>query len=231
MAKRKNKKNNKITPFFGSGVLVDSSRRGDGSKIDVSGVFTIIYTWSIPCTRSFNAALTIFNLPKGKTSIAVSISKKGSQKLKSLGLLNVSCEESGGNIIVPYAVKNKFEEDGFHEVIFSFRDYPGKLKLSLEVRKREWPEFTKAELDFVKQLGDASPSFRVNIHCSGCKHVYIFEEQLNPDVPLKGGIYRFPENSIFICKECKKVMDLKDIRGQLRSSLKDTIAQRMGKKP
>jgi len=231
MAKPKSKKNNKIRPFFGSGVLVDSSRRGSGRKIDVSGVFTIIYAWSIPCTRSFNVVLTIFNLPKGKTSIAISISKKGLQKLKSLGLLNVAPEESGGNVIVPYAVKNKFEEDGFHEVIFSFRDYPGKLKLPLEVQKREWPEFTKAELDFVKQLGDASPSFRVNIYCSGCNHIYIFEEQLNPDIPLKGGIYHFPENSIFICKRCKKKIDLKDIRGQLRSSLKDTIAQRMGKKP
>ncbi len=231
MAKPKSKKNNKITPFFGSGVLVDSSRQGAGRKIDVSGVFTIICAWSIPCTHSFNTVLTIFNLPKGKTSIAVSISKKGSQKLKSLGLFNVTTEQSGGNVIVPSAVKNKFEEDGFHEVIFSFRDYPGKLKLPLEVQKREWPEFTKAELDFVKQLGDTSPSFRVNIHCSGCKHVYIFEEQLNPDIPPKGGIYHFPENSVFICKECKKEMDLKDIRGQLRSSLKDIIAQRMGKKP
>ncbi|HEB34441.1 hypothetical protein LCGC14_0885120 [marine sediment metagenome] len=230
MAKPKSKKNNKITPFFGSGVLADSSRRGDGRKIDVLGVFTIIYAWSIPCTRSFNAVLTIFNLPKGKTSITISISKKGSQKLRPLGLLNVFPEESG-DIIVLYAVKNKFEEEGFHEVTFSFRDYPGDIKLPLEVEKREWPEFTKAELDFVKQLGDASPSFRVNIHCLGCKHVYIFEEQLNPDILLKGGIYRFPENSIFICKECKKEMDLKDIRGQLRSSLKDTIAQRMGKKP
>ena len=231
MAKHKSKKNNKIRPFFGSGVLVDSSRQGGGRKIDVSGVFTIIYAWSIPCTHSLNTVLTIFNLPKEKTSIAVSISKRGSQKLKLLGRFNVAIEKSGGNIIVQYAAKNKFEEDGFHEVIFSFRDYPGKIKLSLEVRKREWPEFTKAELDFVKQLGDSSPSFRVNIYCPGCNHIYIFEEQLNPDIPPKGGIYHFPKNSIFICKECKKEMDLKDIRGQLRSSLKDTIAQRIGKKP
>lgn len=231
MSKLKDKKNKKITPFFGSGVLADSIRRGEGRKLDVSGVFTIINAWSIPCTRSFNAVLTIFNLPKGKTSITVTISKKGSQKLKSLASLRVSHEESAGNIIVTYVIKNKFEEDGFHEVTFSFQDYPGKLMLPLKIQKREWPEFNKAELDFVKQLGDASPSFRVNIHCTGCKHAYIFEEQLNPDIPPKGGIYRFPENSIFICKECNKEMDLKDIRAQLRSSLKDNIAQQMGKKP
>ncbi|MBN1762667.1 MAG: hypothetical protein JW878_06300 [Methanomicrobia archaeon] len=227
MAKPKSEKKKKITPFFGSGVLVDSFRLGESGKADVSGVFTILYAWSIPFTRTFSAVFTIFNLPKGATSVAVSISKRRSRKSKSLALLDVKSKENKGDIIVTFSVKNKFEEDGFHDVIFSFRDYPGTLRIPLDIQKREWPEFTEAELGFVKQLGDDSPSFRVNIHCSDCEHVYIFEEQLNPDIHPKGGINRFPENSIFICEECGKEMDLKDIRGQLSASLKDTIAQRM----
>jgi hypothetical protein len=228
MPKSKGKSERKIKPFFGSGVLADSFRSGESGKINISGIFTILYAWSFPCTRTLNAILTIFNLPKGETSIAVSVSKRNSRKLKSLGLFDVSSDVTKGNITVPYIIKYRFEKEGFHEIIFSFRDYPKKLRIPLDIHKKEWPEFTEEELDFVKSMGEKFPAFRITIHCSGCEHVYIFEEQLNPDIPPKGGVYRFPDDSIFICEECDKEMDLRDIRGQLRSSLKDTITQRMG---
>jgi hypothetical protein len=224
----KNKVDKKIKPFFGSGVLADSFRRGESGKTDISGIFTILYAWSFPCTRSIHSILTIFNLPEGETSVAVSIAKRNSRKLKSLGLVDVSSEVSKGHVTVPYIARYKFEKEGIYEIVFSFRDYPGKLKIPLDIHKKLWPQFTDEEIDFVKKSGETFPSFRITIHCSGCEHVYIFEEQLNSEVPAKGGVYRFPEDSIFICEECDREMDLRDIRGQMRASLKDTITLRMG---
>ena len=227
MEKQKRKSETKTKPFFGSGILADSLRASQDGKVNATGIFTVLYAWSFPCNRVLNAVLTIFNLPKGITSIAASVGKRNSRKLKSLGLFDVISKTNGGVITAPYEIKHKFEHQGYNEIIFSFRDYPGKLKIPLDIRKRQWPEFTDKELRFIKTTGSKFPSFRITIHCSGCEHVYIFEEQLNTELPLKGGVHRFPEQGVFICEECDREMDLKDIQGQLRQSLKDTIKQRM----
>ncbi len=223
MQKRKRKIDKKSIPFFGSGILTDSIRSTEERKFNATGIFTILYAWSFPCNRTLNAVITIFNLPKGVTSVAASVAKRNSRNLKSLSLFDVSSKTNRGNITIPYLIKHKFEHEGFNEIIFSFRDYPGKLKIPLDIHKKEWPNFSEKELEFVKKRGEKFPSFRVTIHCSGCEHAYIFEEILNPIILPKGGVYRFPEESIFICEECEREMDLRDIRGQLRQSLKDTI--------
>lgn len=222
------KKEKKIVPFFGSGLLFDSARKGEGGKVDATGAFTVLHVWAFPSsTRTFHALITIYNLPKGITSVAVSIAKRGSRQIKSLALFDVESNDEKGNVILHLPIRHKFKKDGYHQIIFSFRDYPGKYKISFEIKSKKWPEFSVNERKLASDLKDAAPSFRVNVHCSDCGHAYIFEEQLITDSTLKGGVERFPESGVFSCVECGRELELDDIRGQLLESLKETLRQQI----
>lgn len=217
----------KQPPKFGSGVLADSAHADDKGKVSCKGLFTIIWAWAYPCTRSGNILATIFDLPKGTTSVSVSLGKRGSGgKKKSLSLVDVQSEEPAGAMTLHVPFKHRFTEAGRYEVVLKLRDYPGTLRIPFNLREREWPEFSAKEKAFAEKNSDVQSAFRMNVHCASCEHAYIFEESLLSAEP-KGGVLPFPDSGVFVCEECGRKLQLRDMQGQLRQSLKDNIAAQM----
>lgn len=219
-----------INPILGSGILANSSSRSKIGRLDCLGIITVFWAWAFPCVRRWQALITIFNLEKGKTPITVSIGKRNSRNLSSLLITDI---ETGGNIstiTVPLVLSYGFSETGLYDLVVSFKNCRGKLKIPFEVREKKWPVITEAEKRFIKEQIDFFPKFQVNVHCSKCNHVYVFEESIEEIKSEKGGVCRFPENGDFECIECGNIIHLKDIQGQLRSALKDTILKRMRRK-
>jgi len=219
-----------INPILGSGILANSSSLSQIGKLDCLGIITIFWAWAFPCIRHWQALITIFNLKKGKTPITVSIGKRNSIKLSSLLMMDIEVKDNFSTITVPILLNYKFSETGLYDLVISFKNYPGKLKIPFEVREKKWPVITEAEKCFIKEQKIFFPKFQVNVHCNKCNHVYVFEESIEEIKNGKSGVYRFPENGNFECIECGDILHLKDIQGQLRSALKDVILKQMGRK-
>jgi hypothetical protein len=211
---------------LGSGILADSIKKSDQGKIDCYGIFTIFHAWGYPCSRSWKAIITIFNLPKGNTSLTVTLKEK-SKNIKSLGSVDISGDDPNGVIAIPIPLKYRFNKPGSYYLEFTIIDNLKKLRIPFEVRTKEWPEFTKKEIEFAKNNNLIPQSLRANVHCDKCEYAYIFEETFIPELEPKGGIHRFPESGRFECSGCGQVLELRDIQGQLRASLKDIISQKM----
>jgi hypothetical protein len=233
MAKLNTKKRVNVktkNPILGSGILANSISRSQIGKLDCSGIITIFWAWAFPCIRHWQALATIFNLKKGKTPITVSIGKRNSIKLSSLLMMDIEVKDNLSTITVPIMLNYKFCELGLYNLVISFKDYPDKLKIPFEVREKKWPIITNDEKRFIKEQKGFFPKFQANVHCEKCKHVYVFEESIGAIKSGKGGVFSFPENGVFECVECGTTLQLKDLQGQLRSALKDTILKQMGRK-
>lgn len=213
---------------LGSGLLSDNVKSSEKGKVDCYGVFTIMYAWGYPCSRTWKATITIFELPKGKTSITVNL-MKGNKIIKALANVTIETDEPNSVIVVPIPMKYRFEKHGLYNLEFSLKDNKNKLRLPFEVRTNEWTQFTEKEIEFAKGNSSIPQSIRANVHCDKCEHAYIFEETFLPELELKGGILRFPESGKFECEECDHAIELRDIQGQLRASLKEIITKEISK--
>jgi len=226
MAIKYNKKGKKFMGRLGSGLLSDSAKMSEHRKIDCYGVFTIFYAWGYPCSRSWTATITIFELPKGESSINVVLKKKR-KIIKSLTSIKVSSGEPNGVSTITIPLKHRFMEPGSYIIECKIDNNKNKLKIPFEVRTKDWPEFTVDEINFAKENPSIPQSLRATVHCEKCEHAYIFEETFLPDMQTKGGVYRFPETGKFICLDCNHTIELRDIQGQLRETLKVMISQKM----
>jgi len=222
------KKQRKPSPRFGGGILADSAAKIDSGKVNVQGIFTLFWAWDFPCERRGVAIITLFDLPKGKTKLLISIKKKGS-KAKKLTTIIVDYEKDTPPLTSIVATSFTFTSSGSYELLFSIPRTSKMLKIPFEVRKKTWPQFTKAEIEFAKANPNTVKSIRANIHCSKCSYAYVFEETLL-ETPSDGGVYRFPESGRFRCVNCKHTLRLRDVQGQLMVALKEQIKQVMGKK-
>lgn len=222
------KDNNPAIPVFGSGVITDSIGPTEQSKPSATGIFTMFWAWGFPCNRSCFLITTIFNIPKGDMNIYVSINKKGSRKKNEIGNAKLYIKkdiDTGTTITIP--LQFRFKSEGQYEIICQFRDYAGRLKIPLIVKLKKWPKLTIKEKAFAKKNPKIIRSFRVNARCRNCDHTYIFEETGEVDSEPTGGVLRFPESGVLECGECGNEMNLRDIQGQMRESLKETIKMAM----
>ena len=211
---------------LGSGILADSIKKSDQGKIDCYGIFTIFHAWSYPCSRTWNVIVTAFELPKGNTSITVTLKQKG-KNIKSLGTINIDSELTHNVTVIPMPLKYRFEKPGTYFLEFSILDSIKKLKIPFEVRTKDWPEFTAEEIRFAIDNNVLPQNLRANVHCEKCKYAYIFEETIITEHAPKGGVLRFPKSGKFECLDCGQIIELRDIQGQLRASLKDIITKQM----
>ena len=217
----------KQMPKFGSGILADSAHTDAGGKVSCKGLFTIFWAWAYPCTRSGNILATIFDLPKGTTSVSISLGKRGTGgKKKSVALVDVDSEDTDGAMILHVPFKHRFNAPGKYEIVLNFRDYAGSLRIPFNLSERPWPKFTAKEKAFAEKNPDVQSAFRMNVHCASCGHAYIFEESLL-DAEPRGGVLKFPESGVFVCEECGRNIQLRDMQGQLRQSLKDNVTAQM----
>lgn len=212
---------------FGGGVLTDNISLADTGKINAHGIFTMFWAWDFPCHRRGVAIITLFDLPKRKTKVVVSVKKKGSKSIKLASLIVESKGEPPPPIpTIPLTFT--LTSAGSYELVFSIYGGRSKLKIPFEVRKKDWPQFTKVERKFARTNPNCIKSIRTNVQCNKCSYSYVFEESLLETQPDKG-IERFPDSGKYKCKGCKHTLTLRDLQGQIRSSLKDHIKKAMGK--
>jgi hypothetical protein len=211
---------------LGSGILSDSIKTSEHGKVDCYGVFTIFYAFGYPCSRSWKATITAFELPKGNSLLTIAL-KKGNKIINVLGTATINSIELNGVISIPIPLTYRFSKPGAYMVECSLRDIRNKLRIPFEVRTKGWPVFTEKEIEFARNNASIPQSLRATVHCDKCEHAYIFEETFIPDMEIKGGVFRFPDSGKFDCKECDQILELRDLQGQLRFSLKEMISQKM----
>jgi len=211
---------------IGSGILADSVKISEHGKYDCYGVFTIIYAWGFPCSRSWESLITVFDLPKGDTIVDIAL-KKGNKVLKKMVSVTIDNQEPNGAATIHVPLRYRFDFSGIYNIECSIGDSPKRVRIPFELRTKEWPKFNKNEVNFAKGNPSIPQSLRANVHCDNCQYAYIFEETFIPDQEPSGGVYRFPESGKFECKQCDQIVELRDIQGQLRASLKDIISKKM----
>lgn len=230
MSNQKHKKEtrkSKSRGRFGSGLLVDNVKQVEQGKLDCYGVFTFFWAWGYPCNRSWNVVFTMFELPEGKIPISIWMKPLGAKTRKKLKSIKLEIGEPDGAATFFAPVNYRFGKAGRYIIECSVEHGRNKLQIPFEVRTKDWPRFTKKEIEFARNNPAIPRVLRANVHCFKCDYGYIFEETILPDVEPPGGIMRFPEAGKLKCEGCGHTMNLRDIQGQLRASLKSTISQAM----
>lgn len=213
-------------PIVGSGVLCTGIQR-DRDKIACLGVFTTFWAWAYPCMRQGHALVTVFNLPSGKTTATLSIGRSRKRGMPILSSATIEAKEDNTNVTFSIPFTHRFHDDGIHNVIIELKDYGHRLVIPVELRSKRWPKLTKQELAFAHDHADLMPKLQANVVCHGCKHIYVFEEPLHAEAPIRGGALPFPANGTYECLECGREIPLRDLQGQLLATLKESIRRQL----
>ena len=204
-------------------VFCNSASRDESGKVNCSGVFTSFLAWAYPTSlRSWYAILTLHNLPEGSTSVTAAISF-GRGKSTSLASVNIDKgrEDLGSVICLP--LRYKFDREGLYTVHFNILGTAIALEVPLKVATQTWPRLTNRQLEFLKKNPVIPHSIRMNVLCSKCSRPYVFEESVLPEESFAGGVLPFPESGVFECESCNHKLGMKDIQGQMRSSIKMAV--------
>ena len=209
---------------FGSAIFCNFASTEDSGKVNCTGVFTSLLAWAYPSSVKFwHSVVTIYDLPQGTSSISVSISSGRSKKTT---LATVDVENRGGDAgnVINIPINYNFKKEGYFFIHFNIIGITKTLKVPIKVVTQPWPEFSKREIEFMRKNPSEIGSIRANVICSGCSQPYIFEEILVPGGTVPHGVQPFPELGKFQCDTCGRELDLKDIQGQVRSSIKAIVA-------
>ena len=224
MPKKKN------TPFFGGGLLADGFKKDTSGKYTATGVFTEVWAWDFPCERNFAVIVTIYELPKSTISLLISIRRKYSTDSKVIASASLESEVDNNHVVIPIPLQLKFERPGNMQIECSFKEHKNKLIIPFRIKKKDWPEFTSKEISFVKKHKNIPNRTTVTVQCKSCKYNYIFVDSIiNDTKEFTKGAYKFPESGVFECKECGQIINLRDLQGRMRASLKTLINEVMGR--
>ena len=223
-------KDRTIGPKFGGGVLADRISTARAGKPDAHGIFTYFQAWGFPCHRRANALITVFDMPETKVQCSVSLREGGAGRLAHLADFEIPSPGPRESLTFHLTWGRSFEREGRYELVFKFTHHTGELRLPVEVRTLAWPRFSKAERDYAKSRTDAPKTVRATVTCEGCKAPFFFEESVLKDYKPPPGVHVFPRRGGFTCPKCGEKLELRDLQGQLRSSLKDLLkrARRRG---
>jgi hypothetical protein len=211
-------------PKFGGGIVCDIARTQSSGKIDAIGIFTMFWAWGYPANRNWSLIISLFYVPKKQTALIVGIRKKGSSKIETLGIIDISDNIQDNQRTINVQLGYSFEEEGDYEIICTLKDYQAKLVLPFFVRTREWPIFSPKELEYLEKHKDKIQyKLSAQIKCKDCGHLYNFEEIILQNEPVSGGAIRFPESGEYECEDCGRSLKLKDIQGQIRASIKNNL--------
>ena len=212
-------------PRFGGGLIADNSRPQNSGKVDLHGVFTIMYAWGYPALRAWSTVITLFDLPRKQTTLHVGIKKKGTSHIDTIATADINDQNQGNAHIINFELGYRFESEGDYEVVCSLKDHKTKLKIPLRLNTRPWPTFSKKEIDVLEKNKSLIPhKVSAQVKCKNCSHSYLFEEKILESEEHSGGTIPFPESGIYECDNCGHNMKLKDIQGQIRASIKDNLS-------
>lgn len=210
---------------FGNALLADFARRQPNGKIDAIGIFTRFNAWGYPCIRNWTLILTIYDIPISGANVHIGIKRKNLNNIETLAAFDIKGSNSNNSHTIPIALSYVFTKSGTYEIICSVRDLKSKLKVPVYIETIPWPKFTPQEVEIVRKNRRLIPyKLSAQINCNSCSHAYLFEESILIEEEPQGGTYRFPKSGVFECTNCGYEMNLKDIQGQLRASLKDNVS-------
>jgi len=214
-------------PRLTAAIFCTSASKGDSAKVDCKGVFTSFLAWAYPTSvRSWYTLLTVFDLPSGTTTITASISR-GRGKKTTLASADIQRGDPDIGSVINMPLRYKFESEGFYDVHFNVVGTTAALKVPVLVSTQTWPRTTKRQREFLKKNPLVPHSIRMNVLCSSCSRPFMFEENVLPDERLAEGVLPFPESGALECGTCSHILHLRDIQGQLRSSIKTAVVAAM----
>ena len=221
--KKTNSMSSKSELMLAAAVFCSSVSPSESGKIICRDIFTTHLAWAYPTAfRSWFAILTLYNLPLGTTTIVVSISHgRGRKTTLASADIKRAPEDLGSVINIP--LRHKFQKEGLYIVHFNVVGTTKVLAIPLNVATRPWPNFTKKDIAFLKSNPSLPHSIRMIVTCSNCSSPYTFEENVLTKEKLVSGVLPFPDSGLFECNNCGHKLQIKDIQGQLRSSIKTAV--------
>ncbi len=215
----------KQQPIIASVIFCNSASQDEAGKINCRGIFTSFLAWAYPTSlRSWHSIITLYNLPEAGASVSAAISfGLGRGKKTTLASVDVDRDEGDTGNVVDLPLRHKFTREGLYTLHFTVIGTTTVLKVPLKVTSKTWPHFTKKQLEFLKKTPSIPHSVRMNVVCSDCSRPYVFEESVLPNELLADGVLPFPESGDLECESCGHDLNLKDIQGQLRSSIHKAV--------
>jgi len=218
----------KKPPSFGSAIFCNSATQGERGKVDCRGIFTSFLAWSYPTfMRNWQAIVTIYDLPKKTIGVSVAIAC-GRGKKETLATADVEKREGELGNVLHIPLRYQFHKEGIYNIFFNIIGTVKMLKVPLKVSTQDWPEFTDREIESIRRKKNLPNAIRAVVICSDCSKPYTFEEALLPGHKIADGVEPFPNSGSIICESCGTKIYLKDVQGQVRSSMK-TAVQRVRK--
>ena len=214
-------------PSIGSAILADRSNKDETQKVNINGAFTTFWAWGFPCFRKWTATVTLFNLPKGKTSMKAYLNGPSIKNIIIAGG-GIETKYEDTNFIMQFDLEYMFKKPGKYFIDFRYDDFDDSLTVPFEIREKNWAKFTRSEIKFVRKHKNIPDNIEVDIQCKKCDSMYTFVEAIGPEIYLRMPEARqFPLDGSFPCDKCNNIIDLKDIQGQVRETLKGMIISAM----
>jgi hypothetical protein len=210
-----------------SAIFCNSVSKIESGQIDGKGVFTAILAWSYPTSiRTWHSILTAYGFPQKTTTITVSIARpRGKKKEVAKGDVRGVKHDMGNVLNMPLSYR--FPRDGFYNVYFNVVGTKTTLSVPILVATQPWPKITEQEREFLTNNSSVPHAIRMNVHCSECSQPYMFEANVLPNDDMAKGVLPFPDSGVYDCGTCEHVLQLKDIQGQLLSSIKTAVVAAM----
>lgn len=213
-----------MKPMITAAVFCNSASHGDLNKVDCKGIFTSFYAWGFPSSvRNWFAVVTAYDLPRGKSIVSASIIDiDDEQNLISNAEIDQSTSEQLGAVfIIPFSFQ--FKSQGKYMVSFAIEGLKISHTVPLNVIKREWPKFSDDDLEFLRNRPEVVNSIRANVMCSNCSRPVIFEEAVLPEHSFADNVLPFPKSGCYKCPSCDHQINLIDIQGQIRKTIRQAI--------
>jgi len=216
-------------PIIGGILFCNSTSPGEGGKINGLGFFTSFLAWSFPTSvRIWHAVLTLYDFKERSVEILCSVSVNNRRKIKlPTAKIDFKIQKDNYGLIIDIPLRHIFEQEGLHTFYFNIDKSNIFIRIPIMVSKLPWPQFNSKQLEFLKTDPSIPHSFRINFTCPKCSRPFIFEDSIFPDEKLADGVLAFPQSGLFDCESCETKLHLKDIQGQLRSSIKSNVVNFM----
>lgn len=212
-------------PRFSSGILCNTVSTVNNA-IECGGLFTAFVAWAFPTTiRQWFLVMSVFDLPIGKSGITISIAagKTGTGRKTTLATVDIERKGEELGTVLQFPLIYKFQKAGYYCLIVNLRGSTRKQVIPCKVHLKDWPEFSRKELELLRSKPSIPSSIRTDVNCSECGHTYHLEESVLPEHESLGGVESFPETGIIECDTCGHEMHVKDIQGQIRDSIKAAV--------
>jgi hypothetical protein len=213
-------------PRFGSAIFCNGVTPGEDGKLNCSDVFTSFLSWGKPSSiRNWFAVFNMYDLPIGTTSVVISIVRGFSGRGEKTTLSAIDVHHKGQNLgsVFHAPLFYQFQKPGDYSIIFQITGSNTKLIVPIKVTEQDWPKFTKKDIQIIRDNPQIPKKIRSVINCSDCSRPYTFEESFVPEIPVTEGTQAFPEDGIFECDTCGRIIHLKDIQGQVRNSIRRAL--------